>query len=527
MGRFMGRTGLTLAVMASKPAPRRRKRGEVEVLPNGSIRVRVYAGVDPITGKRHRLEEVIPAGTPNASKLAEEARTRLLSQVDERRNVKTSATVGQLVARYLELIKVEPTTMYGYRSVVDKHVLPLLGDVKLGRINGEVLDSFYKELRRCRIHCKGRGLIDHRSTREHECDDRCGPHKCKPLGDGTLRKIDAILRGAGKRAVRWGWLGVNPFAQTEPILAHRPNPNPPTPEQAAAIVNEAFTDLDWGLFVWLAMVTGARRGELCALAWDRLDADAGVLTIRTSIAQRGRETWEKPTKTHQQRRITVDDQTLMLLVAYRKRCAERSGLDDMPDSARIFSPMPDGSEWLRPDTVGQRYARMCARLGWDMNLHQLRHYSATELISSGVDVRTVAGRLGHGGGGTTTLRVYTAWVAEADQRAAGKLAGRMPTLPTHLAEGDLQPVERVDDSSPYKAIAADLRAAIRLGALSLGDRLPTFSALAERYGVSFGTAQRAVALLKSQGLVTVQRGRRAVVASPRDGEQLADVINLR
>jgi integrase len=52
---------------------------------------------------------------------------------------------------------------------------------------------------------------------------------------------------------------------------------------------------------------------------------------------------------------------------------------------------------------------MCARLGWNMNLHQLRHYSATELIAAGVDVRTVADHLGHGGGGSTTLRTYTAW----------------------------------------------------------------------------------------------------------------------
>lgn len=321
---------------------------------------------------------------------------------------------------------------------------------------------------------------------------------------------------------------MNPFEQTGPIPVRRPDPKPPTPEQAAAIVNEAWSDLDWGLFVWLAMVTGARRGELCALAWDRLDADAGVLTIRTSIAQRGREAWEKPTKTHQQRRITLDPQTLSLLLAYRQRCAERAGFDDMPGSARIFSPKPDGSTWLNLDTVSQRYVRMCARLGWDMNIHQLRHYSATELIAAGVDVRTVAGRLGHGGGGTTTLRVYSAWVAEADQRAAGKLAGRMPALPVELADGgELSATERPNDDSPYRAIASDLRAAIRVGALKPGDHLPTFSALAARYEVAFGTAQRAVALLKAEGLVTVKRGRRAVVADPTTAEALADVIELR
>jgi site-specific recombinase XerD len=51
---------------------------------------------------------------------------------------------------------------------------------------------------------------------------------------------------------------------------------------------------------------------------------------------------------------------------------------------------------------------MCAKLGIDSHLHALRHYSATELLTAGVDLRTVAGRLGHGGGGATTLRVYAA-----------------------------------------------------------------------------------------------------------------------
>jgi integrase len=101
--------------------------------------------------------------------------------------------------------------------------------------------------------------------------------------------------------------------------------------------------------------------------------------------------------------------------------------------ARIFSLDPDGGSWLQPESVGQRYTRMCTRLGWDMNIHQLRHYSATELIAAGVDIRTVAGRLGHSGGGATTLRVYSAWKPEADVRAAGALAGRMPTLPPGLS----------------------------------------------------------------------------------------------
>jgi integrase len=77
---------------------------------------------------------------------------------------------------------------------------------------------------------------------------------------------------------------------------------------------------------------------------------------------------------------------------------------------------------------------MAARLGINTHIHALRHYSATELIAGGADIRTVAGRLGHGGGGTTTLRVYAAWVSEADQRAANMLGPRMPRRPRPIEE---------------------------------------------------------------------------------------------
>jgi integrase len=81
-----------------------------------------------------------------------------------------------------------------------------------------------------------------------------------------------------------------------------------------------------------------------------------------------------------------------------------------------FTGTPDSSEPSRPSTVSQRYDRCARRLGIKTTLHRLRHYSATGLITAGVDIRTVAGRLGHSNG-TTTLKVYAAWVSAADQHA--------------------------------------------------------------------------------------------------------------
>ena len=82
-----------------------------------------------------------------------------------------------------------------------------------------------------------------------------------------------------------------------------------------------------------------------------------------------------------------------------------------------------------PDVMRGCLLWLAMTSGSYMNLHQLRHYSTTELITAGVDVRTVAGRLGHCGGGSTALRAYTAWVAESDQRAMRASSVRMPSPP--------------------------------------------------------------------------------------------------
>jgi integrase len=481
----------------------------------------VYAGIDPVTQRRHYVAETVPAG-PGAAAQAEKARTRLLADVDGDRQPRTAATVAQLMERYLAVIDVEVATRAGYESMIRTHILPLLGTQPVGRVRGEVLDSFYAQLRSCRSHCHGaRGLVDHRTRVPHECDRRCRPHQCRPLGPSGVRQTHVILNSAFAHAVRWEWIGTNPCVKAVAPRAAKPKPQPPSASQAARIASEAWKDPVWGLFVWLAMTSGARRGELCALRWERIDFGAGVMTIRTSIAEVNGQNWEKDTKDHQQRRIVLDPQTLGLLRALlvlRAREAEALRFE-LPEDGYVFSGEPDGSSWPKPATVTRRFTRMCAGLGYGIHLHQLRHYSATELISGGVDVRTVAGRLGHGGGGVTTLRYYTAWVAEADQRASRALADRVPQLPSPAAQNGAPVLElpasdasaEDDDAAPYRRIAADLRGAIRIGAFRAGDLLPTVKDLAERYEVSVATAHRAVALLADCDEVAVSRGRRASV----------------
>jgi integrase len=413
-----------------------RARGSIEALPSGTLRVSVYAGIDPLTGRRHYLKEIIKAG-PKSQREAEAARNRLLSQVAEKRSPRTGATVDQLLERYLDQFAGSPNTLELYRTHVRNHISPCLGHVKVGQLDPETLDSFYGELRRCRRRCTGQRTVEHRVVEPHECDDRCVRRQCKPLAPTTIRHIHFILSGAFKRAVRWRWLSVNPMAQAEPPPAPKPNPQPPTAAHAARIVNESWRNPDWGALIWTAMTTGVRRGEMCAIRVSSVDLDEGRETIwlRRAVRRDPGVGWvEADLKTHQQRRIALDAGTVVVLREQIERCrtrAEALGFE-FPADGFLFSGSADGSTFLTPDSVTQRYDRMVTRIGLDTTLHKLRHYSATELIAGGVDPRTVAGRLGHGGGGTTTLKAYSAWVSEADQRAAKGLGAGMPERPAEL-----------------------------------------------------------------------------------------------
>ncbi|MCA1604683.1 MAG: tyrosine-type recombinase/integrase, partial [Acidobacteria bacterium] len=360
--------------------------------------------------------------------------------------------------KYLGMIEAEGTTLRTYRGYIDKHVRPFVGRLQVGAVDADTLDSLYAELRRCRDHCTGRRLrIDHRTADTHQCDGRCRAHECRPLASSTIRQIHFILSGAYKRALRWRWVTTSPVVQAEPPSARPPDPQPPSAEEAARILGDAWRDPDWGALVWFAMTTGARRGEVCGLRWAHVDLDTGVVTLRRSIAQHGGSTEEKDTKTHQQRRVALDPATIAVLTEHWERCTARAAALGMPltRGAFVFSLGPDCSTHLKPDTVSQRYRRMAERLRLDTHLHSLRHYSATELIPA--------------------------------ERA------------------------KTDPHSPFERVAAALRLEILEGSQPDGSALPTVKELCNRFTVSAGTANRAVALLRTWGLIDVSRGHRAVV----------------
>jgi len=226
------------------PPRRRRSRGHVEQLPSGNFRAIVYAGVDPLTGKQRYLKE-----TRSTRSRAEVALTRLQAEVDEDRHPQTDITVRQALRQWLEVADLADTTRERYEDLIRLHILPVLGDRQADKVDARVLDRLYARMQQCRDLCDGR---------------RRTGHSCRPLSSSTVRKIHYIIRAALGRAVRWQQLGVNRAELAQVPAPAVTEPDPPSPEEAAALLNAAWADPDWGLLLWLTMLSGPPRRGLRA-----------------------------------------------------------------------------------------------------------------------------------------------------------------------------------------------------------------------------------------------------------------------
>jgi integrase len=88
----------------------------------------------------------------------------------------------------------------------------------------------------------------------------------------------------------------------------------------------------------------------------------------------------------------------------------------------LFSNDPAHSRPWNPDWATHKVAEVAAAAGVKLDIRGGRHYTASQLLAGGFDLRNTAARLGHSGGGATTLRHYADPVPEVDRRAAAYLA---------------------------------------------------------------------------------------------------------
>jgi integrase len=219
----------------------------------------------------------------------------LLMEAGRGDHVVTDGTLADLVQRWRPIAELDlsPATLQEYERLLDKRILPRFGKTKVRAIRTADIDAFYADLQR-------RGGAD---------DGQ--------LGAQSIQHVHALLRRLLNQAVRWGWITTSPVARATPPRVRRYELTVPSPEDVGRIILAADKqDNDLACFLRVAAVTGARRGELCALRWSDVDIKAATVTIaRSVVGQRNDELVEKGTKTHTSRRISLDRATLTSLNA--------------------------------------------------------------------------------------------------------------------------------------------------------------------------------------------------------------------
>lgn len=369
-------------------------RGSIRQRSPGSYELRVYTG-QLADGRPHQKTETVRGTRRDADRRLRE----LLNEIDRGAHHNTDHTFSQLIAAWLDA---HPPTQGSPLTHINCYLRPELGHIRLSRLDPAAIDRLYGQLRR-------KGVRGH------------------PLADSSIRRIHTTLNVILSQGVKWGWLPRNPAEAASPPVGRRKPPVPPDVNQVKQLLEEAArTNPPLHAYLRVAAACGPRRGELAGVRRSDVDYRTGEIVFRRSVVfdENGRVAVKPYTKTGGQRRVALDEATIVALKVLEMEQGEQAArfAVELDPDPWLFSFDIKADQPPRPDAFTRAFGRVRDRLNLKVRLHDLRHYHATSLLTAGVDVRTVAGRLGHANP-AVTLSVYAAWQPAADRKASDIAAG--------------------------------------------------------------------------------------------------------
>ncbi len=290
------------------------------------------------------------------------------------------------------------STIFLYRNLVSR-IYPVIGHIKISDLRPDMLNDFYTKLSQPGENKLTGGKLATKTVLEHH------------------RLISTVLG----QAVKEGLIPFNPAQRVELPKQEHKEVNYFQLEDVAAIRDALEEEpLKWKMVTHLLLVSGARRGEILGLKWDKVDFTNNRIYICNNLLYTPtRGIYEESPKTASSRRyISLPKETMELLQSHKEnQLAEQLAFDSRWTNQSFLFTQPDGSP-MHPDSVTTWLKRFSIRHKLPhINPHAFRHTMASVLYFNGVDSVSISKRLGHAQV-STTANIYAHVMEEADQNNA-------------------------------------------------------------------------------------------------------------
>ena len=257
------------------------------------------------------------------------------------------------------------------------------------------------------------------------------------LNNNSVIRYQAMLSSIFKKGVRWGLINENPCSRAEHPKAEEIDVRVLTEEEIPKLL-DALSDAppQYSVITQLALLLGARRGEICALRWSDIDFEKGTLSIKRTVQSiPGIGLVFNAPKTRRGKRcLRIGADCVELLQEYRRyQKVERFRIGSawvrkvtlengkVVDNDMLFTKW--NGEPMDPDIISSWFPKFLEAHDLpSIHFHSLRHSNASILIAAHVPITTVSGRLGHAQT-STTLNFYASAIQSADAAAADALEG--------------------------------------------------------------------------------------------------------
>jgi len=389
-------------------------------------------------------------------------------------------TFAEFIERWLKDYaekQLEDKTLYRYKEILNTRILPVLGHIKLQKLQPTHLLKFYSNLQEVGIRldskyilkenykefledkglainalgetaglskntmiqlrmfrkisactakkiCEAANLILEQSGVKSQIkinDLFYAVEQDKGLSEKTIKQHHAIIHSALQKAVEWQLILNNPADRVRPPKVPKNEAKHMTEEQVLAMLEALSKEpLKYQVMIHLDLVTGMRRGELMALEWKNIDTEKRIIKVRKAmqyIPKQG-QSLKSPKNESSVRDIALPKYIIPLLNEYKVQWnAEKASLGDLWKGDDWVFTQWDGKP-MHVDTISSWFPKFLKRHNLEhINFHAIRHTAATLLINQGLNVKALSARLGHANT-STTMNIYAHALQSADKQAA-------------------------------------------------------------------------------------------------------------